>query len=385
MKKRLNLLREFSIPLLAGVVIALVWANIDKQSYAAFVNTNFAGPINFRFLTNDIFMAFFFAMAAIEITMSCLPGGTLNPPRKALNPLLATIGGVLGPAGFYLVLNLCFGEAALRNGWGIPTATDIAIAWLVARVIFGKDHPAVTYLLLLAIADDAIGLLIIAVFYPTPGAAVQTTWLGLVLGGMVIAYLFRRWNLRNYWPYILLGGGMSWAGLIKANLHPALALVSIVPFLPHPAEDCKDVFEEDLDDHSTLSTFEHEWKVIVDLGLFAFGLANAGVAFSSMGTETWLVFYSLLFGKILGIAGLGYVAAKWGFPLPEGMSIRDLFVVSIIGGIGFTVALFIAGEAFVDPVLQDEARMGALLSILIAFVAIGIGRFLRTQRMHEPY
>ena len=143
----------------------------------------------------------------------------------------------------------------------------------------------------------------------------QTTWLGLVLGGMVIAYLFRRWNLRNYWPYILLGGGMSWAGLIKANLHPALALVSIVPFLPHPAEDCKDVFEEDLDDHSTLSTFEHEWKVIVDLSLFAFGLANAGVAFSSMGTETWLVFYSLLFGKILGIAGLGYVAAKSGFPV----------------------------------------------------------------------
>jgi NhaA family Na+:H+ antiporter len=324
-------------------------------------------------------------MAAIEITMSCLPGGALNPPKKALNPLLATIGGVLGPAVFYLVLNLSFGEAALRNGWGIPTATDIAIAWLDARVIFGKDHPAVTYLLLLAIADDAIGLFIIAVFYPTPGAAVQPTWLGLVLGGMVIAYLFRRWNLRNYWPYILLGGGMSWAGLIKAHLHPALALVSIVPFLPHPAEDCKDVFEEDLDDHSTLSTFEHEWKVIVDLGLFAFGLANAGVAFSSIGTETWLVFYSLLFGKILGIAGLGYVAAKWGFPLPEGMSIRDLFVVSVIGGIGFTVALFIAGEAFVDPVLQDEARMGALLSILFAFVAIGIGRFLWTQRMHESY
>jgi NhaA family Na+:H+ antiporter len=129
-----------------------------------------------------------------------------------------------------------------------------------------------------------------------------------------------------------------------------------------------------------LSTCEHEWKVIVDFGLLAFGIANAGVAFSSMGTETWLVFYSLFFGKILGIAGLGYVAAKWGFPLPEGMSVRDIFVVSIIGGIGFTVALFIAGEAFVDPVFQDEARMGALLSIVIAFLAIGTGHYLRVRK-----
>lgn len=96
MKKRLNLLREFSIPLLAGVVIALVWANIDKQSYDTFINTTFAGPINFRFLTNDIFMAFFFAMAAIEITMSCLPGGALNPPRKALNLFLLLWVGCSG-------------------------------------------------------------------------------------------------------------------------------------------------------------------------------------------------------------------------------------------------------------------------------------------------
>ena len=129
-----------------------------------------------------------------------------------------------------------------------------------------------------------------------------------------------------------------------------------------------------------MSTFEHEWKVIVDFGLLAFGIANAGVAFSSMGTETWLVFYSLLFGKIIGIIGFGYMAARWGFPLPEGMTIRDLLVVGMIGGIGFTVALFIAGEAFVDPVLQDEARMGALLSIVIAFLAIGTGRYLRVRK-----
>ena len=85
-----------------------------------------------------------------------------------MNPLLATIGGVVGPVAVYLLLNSLIGSPALMNGWGIPTATDIAFAWLAARLIFGDNHPVIAYLLLLAIADDAIGLVIIALFYPDP-------------------------------------------------------------------------------------------------------------------------------------------------------------------------------------------------------------------------
>src|SRR5512136_248276 len=133
MIRRINLLREFSIPLLAGVLTALLWCNIAPESYQRFNYGHLFGPLTFHFVTNDIFMVFFFAIAVVEITQSFLPGGDLSPPGKAVNPLLATLGGVVGPAAIYLLLNRFIGSPQLANGWGIPTATDIALAWLAAR------------------------------------------------------------------------------------------------------------------------------------------------------------------------------------------------------------------------------------------------------------
>ena len=126
------------------------------------------------------------------------------------------------------------GTAVLR-GWGIPTATDIALAWLVARLVFGNGHAAVGFLLLLAVADDAIGLGIIAIFYPTAPPAPQ--WLGLVALGMLIAYGLNKKKVQSWYPYIFIAGTISWFGLFNAHLHPALALVPIVPFLPGPERD----------------------------------------------------------------------------------------------------------------------------------------------------
>lgn len=142
-----------------------------------------------------------------------------------------------------LALNAAAGSPELRQGWGIPTATDIALAWLVARIVFGERHPAISFLLLLAIVDDAIGLVIIALFYPDPAHPTQPAWLLLTMAGMFAAYLFRRFNFRNYWPYLLVGGVMSWFGLFRAHLHPALSLVFIVPFLPHAHREKLHLFE----------------------------------------------------------------------------------------------------------------------------------------------
>jgi Na+:H+ antiporter, NhaA family len=368
LKQKNNLLREFSIPLILGVVTAVVWANLDPSGYESFDHNHFFGPFSFHFVTNELFMVFFFGIAAVEITQSCLPGGDLNPPRKAVNPLLATLGGVLGPVGVYFLLNYAIGSPFLNNGWGIPTATDIALAWLAARLIFGDKHPVISFLLLLAIADDAIGLAIIAVFYPDPAVPAEPFWLLLTAAGMVAAWQLRTLKATSYWPYLLLGGVPSWFGLHEAHLHPALALVFIVPFLPHPRRESKHLFEADQRDRSPLSRFEHDWKIIVDFGLFMFGLANAGVAFSGVGTATWLVFCSLLAGKTLGIFFFGFLGERIGFPLPDGMGKRDLLTAGVIAGIGFTVALFVAGEAFTDPVVQGAAKMGAMLSI-VAFPA----------------
>lgn len=371
---RLNLLREFSIPLLTGVVVALVWANLDPSGYQTFNTTPFLGGLSFHFVSNELFMVFFFGIAAVEITQSCLPGGDLNPISKAINPLFGTLGGVIGPILVYLCLNTLIGTPELRNGWGIPTATDIALAWLAARMIFGASHPAVSYLLLLAVADDAIGLAIIAIFYPNPNIPTEPAWLLLTALGIACAWLLRRINCKNYWPYILLGGSLSWTGLHQAHLHPALALVFIIPFLPHNKKEHKHLFEEEPADHSPLSSFEHEWKVFVDFGLFMFSLSNAGVQFSSMGTVTLLVLISLLIGKTVGIFSFGLLATKLGFGLPRGMKRRDLLTAGLIAGTGFTVALFVAGEAFTDPVIRSAAKMGALFSLIAAFGGVLLGR-----------
>ena len=166
----------------------MIAANVDPDGYQRIVHWRpfgelalFGHALDLHYLVNDVFMVFFFGIAAKEITEACLPGGDLNPPAKAMNPLIATIGGVVGPvAVFFAGLELLFALgvyergiddwAALARGWGVPTATDIALAWLAARAVFGRGHPAINFLLLLAVVDDGIGLAIIALFYGDPRA-----------------------------------------------------------------------------------------------------------------------------------------------------------------------------------------------------------------------
>jgi NhaA family Na+:H+ antiporter len=363
----------------------------------------FGHHLTLHFLINDIFMLFFFGVAAKEITESVLPGGDLNPPSKAINPLLATIGGVVGPVGCYLLLTYAlYGGAdaatfeAVRNGWGIPTATDIALAWLIARIVFGGSHPAVNFLLLLAIADDAIGLGIIAIFYPNPDHPVAPQYLLMVVAGMGVAFALRKKGVQNWVPYIAIGGTLSWLGLLNAALHPALALVPIVPFLPGPKTDTglfRDDDEADLNDpthashdhaHSPLHNFEHSIKLFVDFGLFFFGFANAGVEFSAISDVTWIVLASLIVGKTVGITFFAMVGSMLGFKLPEGMSIRHVVVAGLVAGVGLTVALFVAGEAFPGgSPHQGPAKMGALLSFFSGVLAIIVGRIVKANELDK--
>jgi len=397
MRKTIQRLQEFSIPLIVGVVLAMIWANVAPDSYQALIHTpihqlggifshathsvDAAQPahsgwehyLTLPFLVNDIFMALFFGIAAKEITEACLSGGALNPVSKAINPLFGTIGGVVGPIGTFLLLNAFFGRVEWQNGWGIPTATDIALAWLVIRFLFGARHPAVSFLLLLAVADDAIGLGIIAIGYPDP--AHPTQWLNLLwcVPGMAVAYRLRREQVMNWVPYIAIGGSLCWWGLYSAHLHPALALVFVVPFLPGPKRDLGLFVDDencaDHKSHSPLENFEHSLKLFVDLGLFFFALVNAGVSFGEINGLSYIVVAALIVGKVLGITGFSALAVKLGFPLPKGMGYRELVVTSCVAGLGLTVALFVCGQAFVDPSLQAAAKMGAVFSVAAAAVA----------------
>ena len=405
-----NFVQEFSLPLILGVVLALIAANVNHHWYETVVDFHplgdhayvFGHALTVHFIINGMFMCLFFGIAAKEITESALPGGVLNPLRRAINPLAGTLGGIFGPVGLYFVLTwVIYGGtndfAAVANGWAIPTATDIALAWLVARVVFGPMHAAVNFLLLLAVADDAIGLVIIAVFYPDPHHPVEPVWLALVVGGMVAVYILRRFRV-PWWPvYILVGGTLSWVGLAKAGVEPALALVPIVPFLPHGGHEAgaseegdhthetgsaphPHATEDEHHSHSVLERFEHQLKMFVDFGLFFFAFANAGVPFTSIGWVTMMVLAALIVGKAIGVTLLSWLASLVGFPLPPGMGVRHLVVTGVIAGLGLTVALFVAGKAFPgDSPFQEPGKMGAVFSIGAALVAYVLGKVLHVR------
>lgn len=205
-----NFVNTYSLLLIGGALTALVWANVAPDGYHHFAHMALwmDAPIGvmetvdgvsrrvltLHFLINDVLMALFFAMAAKEVWEAvALSGGSLRG-RKALTPLIATMGGMAGPIAVYLALSAGLGMLTeTGRGWAIPTATDIAFSYLVGRMVFGVRHPAIGFLLLLAIADDAAGLVILAVFYPT--GEIMPQWLLLALLASVGV-----WGLSNWLP-----------------------------------------------------------------------------------------------------------------------------------------------------------------------------------------
>jgi NhaA family Na+:H+ antiporter len=378
MRNGIKFLLENSLFLIIGAVVGLLWANLDHEGYEALLHfpllsNDWIGVlhdghrvINLHYLVNDFLMALFFAIAGKEVWEAFLPGGPLSNPRKAATPLIATLGGIIVPAGVYLAGTAMIGQTAeLASGWAVPCATDIAFSYMVARFIFGAGHAAIPFLLLLAIADDAIGLIIIAVAYPQE--ELRLGFLLLAVVGILVCLALRRLRVHSFWPYLIVGGTLSWLGFALSGLHPALGLLPIIPAIPHAHVDTGLFDWSRIEADDTLTRFEHWWKHPVELILGAFGLLNAGVVLSSVGAATWLVLAGLLIGKPLGIWGFGMIAAKgFRFGMPRGLRTRDLVIIGFAAAIGFTVALFVATVAFPAGAAQDAAKMGALGSFVAA-------------------
>jgi NhaA family Na+:H+ antiporter len=420
---------SYSVLLISGAVLALIWANVDAHSYHYLVEypiwfNDWIGAdaskwlkhyghhyhieeigdvgrvLTTHYLVNDMLMAFFFAIAAKEVWEAViLKNGSLRG-KKAATPLVATLGGMIGPIAVYLGLAAFLGSDiydAVQRGWAIPTATDIAFSYLVGRIVFGAGHPAVRFLLLLAIADDAGGLLILAIFYPS--AELAPEWLLLSLGAAIGVYVVFNWLPRrldrgdqirprstwvrkklSFWPYALAGAA-SWYGFQQSGLHPSLGLLPIVVTIPHADRDFGIFSEAEKYLHDLLNEIEHALKYPVEVILFFFGLLNAGVEFSAISAPTWLVLAGLIIGKPFGILLFGWFAAypmKLG--LPQGMRTSDLFLIGCVAAIGFTVALFVASVAFPAGAVQDAAKMGALFSFGAAILSIVVGKMLRVEK-----
>ncbi len=207
LKRLVKFIFDHSLMLMLGAAAGVVWANADLGSYSALLHAPLlANPyiglpheggrlIDAHYLVNDILMAFFFLVAGREVWMATRPGGPLDTVRRAALPMICTAGGMAGPALLYTLGALAIGRfAELGRGWAIPCATDIAFSYMAARLIFGKHHPAIPFLLLLAIADDAGGMAILAVFYPQE--QVRFAWLALpalAVGGGLIGFVCWQW------------------------------------------------------------------------------------------------------------------------------------------------------------------------------------------------
>jgi Na+:H+ antiporter, NhaA family len=358
-----------SLLLVVGTAVALVWANVDVTSY-----DRVADPLHF--VVNDIGMVFFFALAAKEVFEATLPGGSLASPARAAAPLAAAVGGMALPAAIYATLAWTLGPTDLLRGWAIPCATDIAFSAMVARIIFPAGHAAIPFLLLLAIADDALGLAVLALFYPAGEPALVLLAVGLG-AALAFAWWLRASGTRSFWAYLIGPGLVSWVALFWGGFHPALALVPVVPFMPHETQDLGLFDPREHRRRDTLNRFEHWWTTPVQIILLLFGFANGGVPLGSTGPGTAYVLAGLTLGKPAGILAFAIAARRLGAHIPAGLRNRDILLLGTVAGIGFTVALFFATAAFPDGAALRETKMGALLSFVAAPLAMLLARFIR--------
>lgn len=365
--------------LLASTLVALAWANSpwsDTYFHAREIplRLGLAG----RGMTeavhawiNDGLMVVFFLLVGLEIKREALQG-ELSGMQRALLPLAGAAGGMLLPAALYLAASAGGSAAA---GWAIPMATDIAFA-LGVLALLGRGMPASAriFLTALAIADDIGAVVVIALFFT---AGIHLAWIAaaatlvLVLAGMNVL------GLRRPWAYALVGV-LLWLAVLRSGLHATLAgvaLAAMVPARPRPGEQ-----------DTPLQRMEnglHGWVAFGIIPLFA--LANAGVDLRASGLASLLhpvtrgILLGLVVGKPLGILLATWAATGFGRRLlPEGLSWRALLAIAPLGGIGFTMSLFVATLAFGDDARMDAARLGILaasgLAALLGWVGIRLHR-----------
>ncbi|MGY4002130.1 Na+/H+ antiporter NhaA [Aeromonas sanarellii] len=369
-KRFLKLESASGIILILAALLAMGLANSAlAQHYQSFLNTEVqvriaALDINKPLLLwiNDGFMAIFFLLVGLEVKREMLEGA-LSSRVQATFPAIAAVGGMLAPAIIYSLFN--YGDEATRAGWAIPAATDIAFA-LGVMALLGKRVPTSlkVFLLALAIMDDLGVIIIIALFYTQ-----QLSLTALAIG--VVATLTLLWMNRRGEDRIglyMLVGLVLWVAVLKSGVHATLAGVVVGFMIPLNGKRYASPLKH-------LEHVLHPWSAFLILPLFAF--ANAGVSLEGIYLSALLnplpmgIILGLFVGKPLGIFTISWLAVKTGVAqLPQGVNFRQIFAVSILCGIGFTMSMFIASLAFEHGGLDygSYSRLGILAGSTLAAV-----------------
>lgn len=402
------------IVLLIAAAVALIWANSPwKGGYSAFIHTDIEITFgSFEIFSEDIehfvsdaLMAIFFFVVGLEIKREVVVG-ELRDRKAAMFPAIAAIGGMAIPALIYTVFNL---GGAGADGWGIPTATDIAFAVGVVSLLGDRVPSALkVFLLSLAIVDDLLAIIIIAVFYTEN---LSFGWLGVAAALLVVIALLKQARVW-YIPLYVILGFFVWLAVFKSGVHATIAGVALgllTPALPlHKGEKNESLSDfvasagHDFDDDETqalaflvrenvsvldrLITWLHPWTSFVIIPLFA--LVNAGVVFSTESLEAAAtgsvglgVFFGLIAGKTIGVGGFAWAADKLNLAdLPPGVTPLHMVGISLTAAIGFTVSIFVTGLAFTDDALIEESKMAIIFASLVAAVGGAVILYIASER-----
>jgi NhaA family Na+:H+ antiporter len=317
---------------------------------------------------NDGLMAVFFLLVALEIKREAISGQLAGREQLTL-PLVCAAAGVAVPALIFAALNA--GDAQAMRGWAVPTATDIAFA-LGVLALLGSRVPVGMKLLLstIAVIDDLIAIVIIALFYSHGMSFTALGWAGAALAAM---WLLNRSGVTALAPYLLLGV-VLWACVLKSGVHATLAGVATGLMIPHV--DRRNAIDDEIE-HSPLEHLEHAlhpWVAFAILPLFAFanaGLPLGGLALADVANALPLgIVLGLVLGKPVGIVGAALGMRALGLArLPAGMDARATVGLGLLCGIGFTMSLFIASLAYPEPAQYDAAVLGVLAASVIAALA----------------
>ena len=398
--------------MLLAAIVALVVANTPAhEAFLDFWHTHvivgvgsMVGEMSFAHVINDIFMAVFFLLVGLEIKYE-MTVGELTNIRQAALPIIAAFGGVLFPIAIYTLFNS--GDAEAAAGWGVPTATDIAFA-LGILALLGNRVPSGlrVFLSTLAVADDIIAILVIAVFY---GQSPSLVWLALAAVVLVTLMLMNRFHIYSLYPYIIVGG-VLWFCVFMSGVHSTIAGVLLAFTIPSGSrvnlnsflrwsdervQEARSVYDDSTpviaqDEYiktvarlsgvarqvvPPATRLEHRLYPWVYFGILPlFALTNADVALAGgdivgmlTSPVTLGVFFGLVVGKSFGILTFSVLVVKLKIAsLPENVNWMHMIGASILGGVGFTMAIFVANLAYANEVLIAEAKLGILTASLVA-------------------
>jgi NhaA family Na+:H+ antiporter len=376
------------IVLVAAAAVALLLANSAfSGAYDALVHAELRLGVGELSITedlqhwvNDALMAIFFFVVGLEIKRE-LVTGELRDRRAAALPAVAALGGVVLPALIFLAL---VGDGPASRGWGIPMATDIAFAVGVLALL-GDRVPGGAKLLLVSIAivDDIIAIAVIAAVYT---ATLSLVWLGAAVAGLLAVIVLRVLGVAQVWPYVVVGV-FVWLATFESGVHATIAGVALGLLTPTGDVGGRNVLE-------TLEHRLHPVSAFAIVPLFAF--ANAGVdlrggalAEAAGGSLAVAVAVALVVGKTVGIGGAALLAQRIGIgALPAGVQTRHVWGLAALGGIGFTVSLFVADLAYDAESLTDQAKVGilagSLISAVVGSLILRSGRRLKRRDLELP-